>query len=320
MRVRAEMKEITSYLKTIPIFAQAKNSKLNLNFFKIIIVFFTLWGGGLLVGRLIALPIVNLISRDTLINESISEMLRKFLVCSIQIFIFFIWVKCVEKREIKTMGLQGSNGVKSYFKGVIVGFCSIALITIILIIFDEVRITLTTSGNQYMYISESIFIMSIGWVIQSASEEIAIRGWLIPILGIRYNPIMAVIMQGVVFGGIHLLNSNVTVLSFVNLILSGIFFATYLIYSENIWGVCGMHFAWNLALGNIYGYNISGFEPVGGSIFKTTQIGSNFLTGGAFGPEGGFVTTIVLASGIIILSYIVYKKYLNSKSTKTYIV
>lgn len=320
MRVGAEMKEIISYLKTIPIFAQAKNSKLNLNFFKIIIVFFTLWGGGLLVGRLIALPIVNLISRDTLISESISEMLRKFLVCGTQIFIFFIWVKCVEKREIKTMGFQGPHGIRAYFKGALIGFCSSTLITIILLIFGEVRITMTTSGSQYMYISESIFIMSIGWVIQSASEEIAIRGWLIPILGIRYKPIMAVIMQGVVFGGIHLLNSNVTVLSFTNLILSGIFFATYLIYSENIWSVCGIHFAWNLALGNIYGYNVSGFEPVGGSIFKTTQIGSNFLTGGTFGPEGGFVTTIVLASGIIILSYIVYKKYLNSKSTKTYIV
>lgn len=56
MIVGAEMKEITSYLKTIPMFAQVKNSKLNLNFFRIIIVFFILWGGGLLVGRLIALP------------------------------------------------------------------------------------------------------------------------------------------------------------------------------------------------------------------------------------------------------------------------
>jgi len=309
----AEMKEITSYLKTIPIFAQAKNSKLNLNFFKIIMVFFILWGGGLLVGRLIALPIVNLISRDTLIGESISEMLRKSLVCGTQIFIFLTWVKCVEKREIRTMGFQSSNRAQSYFKGVIIGFCSITLITIILILFGEVRIALTTLGNQYRYISESIFIMSIGWAIQSTSEEIAIRGWLIPILGIRYNPIMAVVMQGVIFGGIHLLNSNVTILSFTNLILSGIFFATYFIYSENIWGVCGIHFTWNLALGNIYGYNVSGFEPVGGSIFKTTQVGSNFLTGGTFGPEGGFITTIVLASGIIILSYIVYKKYLNSK-------
>jgi membrane protease YdiL (CAAX protease family) len=313
MRVGAEMKEITSYLKTIPIFAQAKNSKLNLNFFKIIIVFFILWGGGLLVGRLIALPIVNLISRDTLISESISEMLRKLLVCGTQIFIFFIWVKCVEKREIKTLGFQGSNGIKSYFIGVIIGFCSITLITIILLIFGEVRITLTTMGNEYKYISESIFIMAIGWVIQSASEEIALRGWLIPVLGSRYNPIIAVVMQGVVFGGIHLLNSNVTVLSFTNLILSGIFFAAYLIYSENIWGVCGIHFAWNLALGNIYGYNISGFEPVGGSIFKTTLNGSDLFTGGTFGPEGGLITTIVLAAGVIILTFIVYKKYLNRK-------
>jgi hypothetical protein len=65
--------------------------------------------------------------------------------------------------------------------------------------------------------------------------------------------------------------------------------------------VCGLHFAWNFALGNVYGLPVSGFANNGVKIFKTQQVGSDIFTGGDFGPEGGLVTTLILLIAIAIL-------------------
>jgi len=77
--------------------------------------------------------------------------------------------------------------------------------------------------------------------------------------------------------------------------------SVYAIADGNILGVCGLHFAWNFALGNIYGLPVSGFADNGEKIFKTQQIGSNILTGGNFGPDGGLVTTLILLIAIALL-------------------
>lgn len=112
---------------------------------------------------------------------------------------------------------------------------------------------------------------------------------------------MAISITAIIFGILHLFSAGVTVLSFINLILSGIFFAWYAIVDGNIWGACGLHFAWNFALGNVYGLPVSGFANNGVKIFKTQQVGSDIFTGGDFGPEGGLVTTLILLIAIALL-------------------
>lgn len=112
---------------------------------------------------------------------------------------------------------------------------------------------------------------------------------------------MAISITAIIFGILHLFSSGVTVLSFINLIFSGIFFAFYAIVDGNIWGVCGLHFAWNFVLGNIYGLPVSVFSNNGEKIFKTQQVGSEIFTGGDFGPEGGLVTTLILLIAIALL-------------------
>jgi membrane protease YdiL (CAAX protease family) len=221
--------------------------------------------------------------------------------------IFILWVKFVEKRSIKSIGFQTNKRLKSYFTGILIGFTSITIITIILIFIGQVK--LEVNKLTFMSLLTIIGILSLGWIIQSASEEISIRGWLIPTLSTSSSPFVAIAITAIIFGILHLFSSGVTVLSFLNLTLSGIFFAGYAIYSENIVGVCGLHFAWNFTLANIYGFSVSGFISNGETIFQATQVGSTFYTGGSFGPEGGFITTILLIIGISILGLKIIKKY-----------
>ena len=172
---------------------------------------------------------------------SFALSLRKVLICGIQIIVFFAWVKFVERRKIVTMGFISNHRARAYLSGTLIGFFSIAIIVLVLMLFGAVEIDFNNLFSVNLLIS-SLFVAVFGWMIQSASEEIAIRGWLIPMLGVRYNPLVAVLFTGGVFGIIHLFNNGATVLSFINLTLSGFFFALYAINAGNIWGVCGLHF------------------------------------------------------------------------------
>lgn len=259
------------------------------------------------MGRFIVVPLIELLPNDTTLWLAFSLSLRKVLICGIQIIAFFAWVKLVEKRNIVTIGFICKHKAKVYFSSVLLGICSITLIALILMLLGAIEVNFNSMLPIDLLIG-SLCIAVFGWMVQSASEEIAIRGWLIPILGVRYNPLAAVLITGGAFGIIHLFNSGATVLSFINLTLSGFFFALYAINAGNIWGACGLHFGWNFTLANIYGLRISGEQSIGSSLFSSKNLGTNILTGGDFGPEGSLITTLFLVSAILFISFILCKK------------
>ena len=92
----------------------------------------------------------------------------------------------------------------------------------------------------------------------------------------------------------------------VNLIIFGVVFSLFALFTEDLWLVCGMHFSWNYTLGCIIGNNVSGiYLP---SIFTFKLNGDDILTGGAFGIEGSILTTLtgVIISAVILL--LLYKR------------
>ncbi|QHQ63400.1 CPBP family intramembrane metalloprotease [Anaerocolumna sedimenticola] len=293
------MKVLNHYLKESLLFLQPKTSKVKLNIPLTIVVYFLLWLIGLGLGRLFVQAVFNVLGLMTNVNGTIMITLRKLIICGAQITIFFSWVKFVEKRPVNSIGLKANSPFKLYITGFMIGLCAITAITLTLHLTGMIKLKYYPLYYGYMIIN--LGSIALGWIVQSASEEIAIRGWLIPSLEKNCTPVMAISITAIIFGILHLFSSGVTVLSFINLILSGVFFAGYAILNGNIWGVCGLHFAWNFALGNIYGLPVSGFAANGEKIFQTQQIGSNLLTGGDFGPEGGLVTTVTLLIAIAVL-------------------
>lgn len=306
---RPAFRFINLVLQDSDLFKSAKGLKHKPNAILSIIIFFCLWGGALYAGRFITAPIIELLPDNTTLWVSFALALRKILICGFQILVFFAWVKFVEKRRIATMGFICKHKAKSYCGGFLIGFAAISMITFILAALGAIEIE---SNNLFPIdiLFSALCIAVFGWGIQSASEEIAIRGWLIPTLGVRYHPLAAVLLTGGVFGILHLLGNGATILSFINLTLSGFFFAMYAINAGNIWGVCGLHLSWNLAQGNIFGLNISGELSINNSLFITNNTGADLLTGGDFGPEGGIIATLFLVCAIMLIGFHMYRKHL----------
>lgn len=223
------------------------------------------------------------------------------------ILVYFLIVKLKEKRNISSMGFNiDKSTIFRYLRGFLIGILMMGIIAVLIV----------CTGNGEFVFNKDINISFIGpfilviiaWMIQGASEEIMMRGHMLPTLGVKINPIVAIIISSSYFGILHLGNTGIAPLAIVNLILFGVFAAIYAIYEESLFGVCAIHGAWNFAQGNIFGFLVSGMEAEGGILINTKVTQNNLINGGTFGPEGGIITTVVLTIGIAILVYLLMRK------------
>lgn len=219
--------------------------------------------------------------------------------------IVFFWVKKREKRNISGLGFCREGFIKKYISGFIVGIILFSLVVIVLTVTGHINLV---SGLNIKSLLPLMIVLP-GWIIQSATEEILVRGWLMNVLGAKYNVTIGLIFSSLLFALLHFFNPNVSLVAIFNLFITGIVFGLYVIKTKNLWGACGLHAAWNFFQGNIFGFEVSGMETGVGSLIKLKLVGSELFTGGSFGPEAGIACTIVLSVTIIILLYKIINSY-----------
>ena len=212
----------------------------------------------------------------------------------------------IEKRPITSMGFRKEGMIKEYLKGFLLGFILISLVVGIEVLTGSLKIT--GFGNLSITSILIIIVFLIGFIIQSAEEEIMLRGYFLTSLGVNNSIPIAIIVSSFGFGLLHIFNEGFGIISLINISLIGVFLALYYIQTDNIWGVAAIHGIWNFAQGNIYGIQVSGMN-ISRSILTSKAVeGKEILSGGAFGAEAGIVSTIVYILFIIGLLIFMYKK------------
>lgn len=205
--------------------------------------------------------------------------------------------------KVKSLGFYKGNILKKYFKGFAIGLLMMAASVLICWMTGSMKMVSEVRG-QVIGIGalSTVLLVAVGWIVQGATEEIITRGWLMPIVAQKSNVIIAIVVSSSFFGFLHLGNNNVGILPMINLIMFGVFAAFYALDEESLWGVCGIHSAWNWAQGNIFGIAVSGSEFEGGTLTKFLPTGTlEQLSGGPFGIEGGLVCTAILVIGVVVV-------------------
>jgi membrane protease YdiL (CAAX protease family) len=142
--------------------------------------------------------------------------------------------------------------------------------------------------------------LAVGLLAAALAEELMFRGYPLRRLAEAVGPVGATAVLGVGFGVAHLGNPNVTALGTVNIGIAAVWLAAAFFSPGGMPLAWGLHFGWNAGLG-------LGFEaPVSGLTFDLPLVdyapgGHGWIDGGAFGPEGGLVTTLVFSTGVLAL-------------------
>ncbi len=126
----------------------------------------------------------------------------------------------------------------------------------------------------------------------AAIEEIIFRGYLLQTLDGWLGWWVSVGLSSLLFGLAHFSNPDFGWLPFINITLAGVLFAMMYRVTGRLWLPIAYHFMWNYAQGPLFGFPVSG---LGFDTILTTRVtGPALWTGGAFGPEGGLIVTLVL--------------------------
>ncbi len=236
---------------------------------------------------------------DLATSEAI--LLTSLFSTAITIGAVLFFCKVIQKRKLWTLGFKKAGMWKEYGIGMLAGLGMIGFIVLVCMVTGAASFQFNPEALSGAGIGMLLALLA-GFLIQGMSEEVLCRGYFLVSVARKKGRIwLAVIVNAVAFGALHLLNPGLTVLSMVNLILFGIFASVYFVKRGNIWGIAAIHSVWNFVQGNLFGFLVSG-QGFGTTLF-TCELNRDLtiLNGGDFGLEGGILTTAVMILGIAIL-------------------
>jgi membrane protease YdiL (CAAX protease family) len=139
------------------------------------------------------------------------------------------------------------------------------------------------------------------FALAATNEESIFRGYPFQRLAESITPAGAIAVTSAFFGLVHLGNPHASWISTFNTALVGIPFCIAYLRTRSLWMPIGMHFIWNFLQGFFLGLPVSGII-IPTSVLAASARGPIWLTGGAYGPEGGLLATGAILLGTAYLS------------------
>lgn len=182
-------------------------------------------------------------------------------------------------------------------RGVGLGALMAALAVGLAFALDDATVRLTHDWSRWPAIAVPLVI---GLVFAALAEELLFRGYPLRRLADAVGPAPAMAVLAVLFGLAHAKNPSATVFSTVNVALAAVWLSFAFFSTGGMALAWGLHFGWNAGLALLFD------APVSGLTFAVPGVDyapgpHAWVDGGAFGPEGGAVTTIVMIAGTLAI-------------------
>ena len=189
------------------------------------------------------------------------------------------------------------NNLKAIPAGILLGFGMNGFCVLMSVIMGDIKL----SFNGFAPLPFFVFLLCV--LIQSGAEEIVDRCYLYQKLRRRYRwPIIAVLVNALVFMSLHMLNPGVTMLGLLQVFLIGVLFSLIVYYWDSLWTVIWAHTAWNFSQSIVFGLPNSGIVSKF-SVFKLEAASARdgIFYNTSFGVEGSMGANAIIAGAIVIV-------------------
>ena len=201
----------------------------------------------------------------------------------------------LDRVPFRALGASPAKGwLKDLGAGIVIGALAVCVAVLAGMSFGGLGFELNTeAGGAAIARSSGISLMI--FTIGAAFEEALVRGYIFQTF-VRSNLAwVAILLTSLIFASGHIGNPESTYFSFVNTALAGVLLGAAYLKTRTLWLPFGLHFAWNFALGAVFGIEVSGLTDLAASpILKEFDAGPVWLTGGKYGLEGGLACTVAL--------------------------
>ena len=230
---------------------------------------------------------------------TIVDILTLFILCWLFVKNRYIWKSFLIKRggnnyaagDILTeddayADLYGRrrNGLKMLGWGLLLGFLTNFFCIACALLHGDIKLYFDCAASQIPYFLFSLFCVCI----QSSAEELWCRGFMYERLHERYPLWVAVAVNGVLFGLLHIFNPGADVIPIVGIIITGLSYSLLRWYSGSIWIAMGIHTGWNFTQNYLFGLPNSGLVSEASVFHLGAANGSTtWVYDWIFGVEGG---------------------------------
>jgi hypothetical protein len=136
-------------------------------------------------------------------------------------------------------------------------------------------------------------------------EELVVRGFVLKNVaeglagyGATVAVAVAVVVSSLLFGVIHLANAGASLVAGAGIAVIAITLAASYVLTGRLGLAVGFHGAWNVAMGVLFGFPVSGLETPA-RVLVVDVTGPVTWTGGAFGPEAGLLGVLAALAGLL---------------------
>ena len=174
--------------------------------------------------------------------------------------------------------------------GLLLGFVTNFFCIACAMVHGDIKLIFDFSASQIPVILYGFLMV----FIQSSSEEMWCRGFMYERILIHYPLWVAVLINGIFFGLLHIFNPGVSVMAILGIVICGFSYSLLRWYTGSIWITMGIHTMWNFTQNFIFGLPNSGLVSEV-SVFNLDAVNavSNLIYNYEFGVEAAIPALVV---------------------------
>jgi membrane protease YdiL (CAAX protease family) len=212
---------------------------------------------------------------------------------------YAILVKAVERRPMQEFALRDLATLGP--AGVLLGSALFSVVVLVLWLAGSYHVTGTNPEVNWLPA-----VLTVG-LSAGVGEEIITRGVLFRIVEEGLGTWWALAISALFFGAAHIFNPGATLWSSLAIAIeAGVLLALLYHVTRSLWPCIGLHAAWNIMQGTVFGIPVSGTGAHGWLISERT--GPDWLSGGVFGAEASVVALILCSCCSALLLIIALRR------------
>ena len=212
---------------------------------------------------------------------------------------YFVLVKAVERRPMGELAWRDLPIWGAF--GLALGVVLFSTVVLVLWLAGSYHVSGTDPHVNWL---PAVLIVGVG---AGVAEEIITRGVLFRMTEEGLGTWWALAISALVFGGAHIFNTGATLWSSLAIAIeAGVLLALLFHVTHSLWSCIGLHAAWNVMQGTVFGIPVSGTEARGWLI--STRSGPDWLSGGVFGAEASVVALLVCSCCSVALLLIALRR------------
>jgi membrane protease YdiL (CAAX protease family) len=246
---------------------------------------------------------LGIATSDAILKSNWGHLLQASMIFVVALLAGWACGAALEGLPLRALGWATHPGwLRDLLMGSLVGIASLLVATALATATGGFRFAFNSSQSLPV-IGRTLVVSLFFFIIAAASEEVLFRGYPLQTMTRAHLAWVAIVITAALFASAHLDNPNVVPgFTFINTALAGVWLAVAYLRTRSLWFPLGIHWSWNWMMGAVLGLPVSGIERLTPSpLLRATDAGPAWLTGGAYGIEGGAACTVALLLSTVFI-------------------